>query len=661
MKDMQKSTYRPDIDGLRAIAVLSVAFYHYGATWLPGGFTGVDIFFVISGFLITSILRREIEAGEFSVLRFYDRRARRILPALLTVLAATMLAGWFLLMPGDYADLGESAAYAAFGLGNLFFYWNTGYFDQTADLHPLLHTWSLGVEEQFYLVWPVALLALFRLTKSAKGLAITGALVITGFAYAVFQTSLDPKAAFYLPHPRAWELGIGALLAFAPKIKGWAASEALRLGGVVLIAYSLLAVTSVSIFPGLNALYACLGAACLIWPSEAETKVGQLLSLRPVVAVGLISYSLYLWHWPVLVLYRHFNFMLTPTAQASVALLAVTLGLSFLSYRYVEVPARKHQAGPLRVLPVGIVSALAMGAAGVFAATAAGFPARIPTEMQKVSNLAQMWEWQCPQTITVEQTGRSHCAFGAPWESAAKRVVLWGDSNGEHLAPLVAAAAAPFDASILMLPGCSPAIGGPVQFAQPGFAPECALLHEDAMAILTSGAKIEAVVLSSLWVHWAPMLQGSGGDTEQGMRITSQGLEATIKAVSRPGRRLILVAGIPLMHSSITPMCSISGSKTIWRRECSLDDTTVTRSHFEARQRSTYEMIEEVSSNTATLGTIGVYPADGMCDQHLCGSTFNGEFVYRDPTHIRRNLSLETNDYLADIFGLKNAIAGALK
>lgn len=290
--------YRSDIDGLRAVAVLGVLVYHYGATWLPGGFTGVDVFFVISGFLITSILRREILAGEFSLLGFYDRRLRRIAPALFAVLLVSLVAGWFLLIPGDYADMAKSAAYSAGGLGNLYFFWNTGYFDQAADLQPMLHMWSLGVEEQFYFVWPPLLFLL--MTRLSSQRVVVGVLAIglaVAFAFAVWDVSVHPKAAFYLPHARAWELALGAILAFLPRIGNRLLSEVMVAAGLALIAWSYLVITSKDPFPGLNAAYACIGAALVIWPKSPTFFAGPL-SLRPMVWVGLISYSLYLWHWP---------------------------------------------------------------------------------------------------------------------------------------------------------------------------------------------------------------------------------------------------------------------------------------------------------------------------------------------------------------------------
>jgi peptidoglycan/LPS O-acetylase OafA/YrhL len=223
-----KHTYRPDIDGLRAIAVLSVLAYHYSAPLpyfpLPGGFTGVDVFFVISGFLITQILAADVEAGRFSVLRFYDRRIRRILPALLVMLATTLLAGKFLLMSGDYQALGVSAAASAFGVSNFFFLNHSGYFDRTSDLMPLLHTWSLAVEEQFYFIWPALLAFIAKRRSRADITAAMAVLVIVGLGASLIWRDYDAKAAFYLAVPRAWELALGGLLVFLPKLPARPAS-----------------------------------------------------------------------------------------------------------------------------------------------------------------------------------------------------------------------------------------------------------------------------------------------------------------------------------------------------------------------------------------------------------------------------------------------------
>jgi peptidoglycan/LPS O-acetylase OafA/YrhL len=241
--------YRPDIQGLRAIAVLAVIFFHYNSSWLPGGFAGVDVFFVISGYVITKSLTAHIDKHGFRfspyIKQFYRKRILRIFPALLVVLSATLVAGWFLLMPDEYLRLGASAALSSVGLGNVYFFRHTDYFDPAAEREPLLHMWSLGVEEQFYVVWPVLLFGLLWWSQRRNHrrlnviLALT-AIIVLGIAYSAFELTTNSAAAFYLPLPRAWELGVGALLTFLPSVRGRAASEIMGVLGIFLIAWSLL-------------------------------------------------------------------------------------------------------------------------------------------------------------------------------------------------------------------------------------------------------------------------------------------------------------------------------------------------------------------------------------------------------------------------------------
>lgn len=456
-----KLSYRPDIDGLRAVAVMGVLLYHYGATWLPGGFTGVDVFFVISGYLITSILRREIEAGEFSILGFYDRRIRRIVPALLVVLATTLAAGWFILMPGDYADLGASAAWAAAGLGNLYFYGNTGYFDQSSEMQPLLHTWSLGVEEQFYVVWPIALLIGLWVIKDRRVLTSLLTLgVVLAFAYAVRRIEYDPKGAFYLPHPRAWELAIGALLAFLPALASRWLSEAMGALGAALIAWSLFRISAAEAFPGINAAYACVGAALIIWP-KAANLVGRGLSFRPVVWIGLISYSLYLWHWPVLVLFRHYANGEVPTAGAAIALGVLSVCLASLSWHFVERPFRKPFGAPWRSVAVGVAGIAIVALAGNLITRSDGVPQRVPSTVLAMSGLDEMWDWDCKVKLTLWD--HESCFFGAPWGDAKHRAILWGDSHAEHWAPVIEAATQGNSTAYLLHTPCPAALGGSIE------------------------------------------------------------------------------------------------------------------------------------------------------------------------------------------------------
>lgn len=321
------SKYRPDVDGLRAISVLAVLIFHYdlGA---PGGFVGVDVFFVISGYVITMKIYAEMQRGEYTIAGFYDGRVRRILPAALLTIVTTLATGYFLLLPDEFTDLGNSAAYAAAGLANFWFWEVTGgYFDKSADMMPLLHMWSLGIEEQFYIVWPVLLALTIRFSgQSTRWIVAVLVLIIAGsFAASVSAVPGNAHSAFYLLPYRAWELALGALLAFAPAIQNRPASEALSVIGLGLIGYAIFGLTSTSAFPGANALWPCLGAALFMARPGVHVPVfNRLLSTRIPVFLGKISFSLYLWHWPLIVLGRQWapGGVLSLPGQLSIGLLA---------------------------------------------------------------------------------------------------------------------------------------------------------------------------------------------------------------------------------------------------------------------------------------------------------------------------------------------------
>lgn len=349
---MKPDTYRPDIDGLRAVAVGAVILYHLSSRLAPGGYVGVDIFFVISGFLITGIIKREIEAGTFSFRQFYARRIRRIVPALLLVIVATLAAGYVLLLPRDLADLARSTRWATFGASNFYFWSETGYFAPAAEGMPLLHTWSLGVEEQFYLVWPLLLVLATPLLRRLRvpGLWLVALIVAVSLAYAISLASDVPDELFYSPFARAWELGLGAALAYAPALARRPVGVGLDIGGLLGIA---VAVWLPALPALINVALACISAAALLYPRAAPTLVGHGLALPPVVFLGKISYSLYLWHWPILVLYRHYYAFEAFSLRAQLAYLGVTLVAAILSWRLVEVPFRSWRAPPVRTLAVG--------------------------------------------------------------------------------------------------------------------------------------------------------------------------------------------------------------------------------------------------------------------------------------------------------------------
>lgn len=337
--------YRPDIDGLRALAVLAVVLYHAGFHF-PGGYVGVDVFFVISGFLITGLILRDLRHERFSILDFWERRARRILPALAVVVLFTLVVGYFLLLPKDFRDCGARIVALAACASNVKFWLETGYFQPAAEQMPLLHTWSLSLEEQFYLIIPVLAWVLFRIGKSRWVFWVLLVLGVGSFVLSAFGVYRDPAATFYLLPARAWELVVGSLVAFAYPVASYALRSAMSWVGLAGILLPILLYSAETRFPGLTAAPPVLGTALLIWAGLRNSATDRLpivqrcFCLRPFVAVGLISYSLYLWHWPLFA----FNQYLSIWAESRgvrFGLLVVSFGLAWLSYRYVEQPFRK--------------------------------------------------------------------------------------------------------------------------------------------------------------------------------------------------------------------------------------------------------------------------------------------------------------------------------
>ena len=452
--------YRADIDGLRAVAVVLVVLFHIGfrpapavLTWIadhvspavasriglgvPGGFVGVDIFFVISGFLIGGILLREQATGTFSIIRFYERRIRRILPALLAVLLFTLIAGYAALLPYEFRELGVSVVAAIFSASNFFFLRHSGYFEPSALSKPLLHTWSLAVEEQFYLVFPLLLLGLHR-TRRVVMRASIALLALASFVFSVYQLHARPDAAFYLPLARGWELLLGVLVAMnvAPAPRSQRLRDAASLLGLGLIAVAALLLTTATPFPGPAALLPCVGAALIIYAGiSGPSLVGKWLSIQPVVFVGLISYSLYLWHWPILLAnkYEYFSFL----RLNSWWLLLLMFGVATLSWRFIEQPFRAGRFKPgRRMLFAGAAVAVSIvSAIGLWAYRSNGAPQRFPAALLGMAAY--------PERGSSDPQWDNGCfIYGDHWrlnpaclqaKAGGLNLLLLGDSHAAHL------------------------------------------------------------------------------------------------------------------------------------------------------------------------------------------------------------------------------------
>lgn len=428
--------YRADVDGLRAVAILAVLFFHAGIG-MPGGYVGVDIFFVISGYLITRLIFKDLDRDRFSIVEFWERRVRRILPPLAVVILATAVGGWFLLTPFDYKDLAETILAQALLVSNIYFWKQSGYFARDAEQMPLLHTWSLAVEEQFYLFFPFLLLAVSRFCRRRLVPVIVG---IGGFSFllSVYCSYRHQQVNFYLLPTRAWELLIGALLAAIPALGGrrWV-GEVVSAVGLVAMLVAIFFYGDNPRFPGLAAVLPCGGAALIIWANgQRLTWVGKLLALRPVVFIGLISYSLYLWHWPMLVLHRHWAFD-APSRRHRLLVILLSVLATIISWRFVERPVRERiifKTRP-RVFAFAGVTAAVFLATGIGIYMSDGVPQRLSVEAQRYA--AAVKDRGFENEIDLEEAQRGELVeLGNGDKSRPVNLVVWGDSHAMAAMPV---------------------------------------------------------------------------------------------------------------------------------------------------------------------------------------------------------------------------------
>lgn len=396
--------YRADIDGLRAIAVLTVVGFHAGVPFLGGGFAGVDVFFVISGFLIAGVIAEHQARGDYSLAGFWERRIRRIFPALMVMLAITSAAALFLLLPQDLVEYGQSMGAALLSVANLFFWQHTDYFATNDYARPLLHTWSLGVEEQFYLVFPLFMLLAAKLFP--RGLRpVLAVLGIASLISGIMLAKSHPVVAFYMPFTRAWELLIGVLLAlYRPSLPDIRLRNAAGVTGVAMILAACLLFDKETPWPGFAALLPSLGAALVIL-SEGGIA-GRLLATRPMVWFGLISYSLYLWHWPLLTFQR----LIWPSPWLAALAVLLSIGAAALSLRWVERPFRGSAfLKQWQVFAAGAAAIVVLGGLAAAMSMTQGLPQRFDARSQKIAHF---------QTVRSRGTYRSETCF----MSAARRV-----------------------------------------------------------------------------------------------------------------------------------------------------------------------------------------------------------------------------------------------
>jgi peptidoglycan/LPS O-acetylase OafA/YrhL len=636
-------SYRRDIDGLRSLAVLPVVFNHAGFAAFPGGFVGVDIFFVISGFLITGILMREISETRFSIVSFYERRLRRILPALAVVLLTCLVAGWFILLPDQYRALGKSTAATLFFSSNIWFWRGAAdYFGSGVQLEPLLHTWSLAVEEQFYVFFPLVLWGLAGWSRRVSIIVVLS-LSIASFLLSVWATRAAPISNFYLTPTRVWELGLGALLALGafPTLRARVLREAVAATGLALIAGSVVLMTDATPFPGLTALPACAGAVALIWAgSHGPSFGGRLLSLPPLVGMGLISYSLYLWHWPILVgarLTEGTSELPLPTATACVLAAFV---LAWTSWRFVERPFRGRRGG------------LALSRAGVFALSGAasasllcaafgilllkGISARLPEDVRLAYRAAvsrDALDVRCMQ----EGDQDAACSLGAA--NRPPEIVVWGDSHAGAMLPGIDAWLKSGDKSAVAFTktACAPLLG--VWRVDQGIQHRCDAHNARVLDWITAQEGVTRVILVSRWAlltegtrqtgeEGAPALLAVSGQAPQGLAsnpgLVAQGLEGVVSHLRERGIEVTILDSVPEIGFSVP--------EAIARLEAfgMSPPSAPSRSAFDHRNARAESILTDVSSR---YGSHLVRVADVMCATD-CQIAVDGRALYRDDDHL---------------------------
>ncbi|MGI3902458.1 MAG: acyltransferase family protein [Janthinobacterium lividum] len=646
---------------MRAVSVALVFAFHLGL--IGGGFIGVDVFFVISGCLITGIIHAGIEEGRFTFKDFYERRARRILPALLTMIVATTVGGYILLYPGDYETFGRSALYALAGLSNIFFLNHTGYFDLPSQNMPLLHTWSLGVEEQLYVLWPAILIVGHRIFGGSRPAwrSFLSAIVAASFVAALVEVSRDPKAAFYLPFTRGWELALGGLLVFLPRVSGRIA-VALPPVGLMLIAASAVFLKPSDPFPGLNALPPVIGALLILCSGQAI--VGRLLGrLAPL---GRISYSLYLWHWPIIVYWRVYLNGAPLTGLDMMVIVGLATGVSILSYAFIEQPFRRMRLRP--VLLLALTAEIAVAAIIVPIVRTTGFPGRIPASAQALGSSDMMWAWQCPESKdigllgwpSIAQTAPS-CIAGSSWEHARHHALLWGDSNAEAIFPLLDLAASRQDTSIILVNPCPAIIHQGVAQRywpeEPKYNDYCEANRNAVLKYLDNGSvKIDVIVIASSWTNTSHLLVSHANDRpdeSKHLDVLREGFADLLPRI-KDHRRVIVFGDIPKWNIGYPVPCVLA-KIALPRRACDTDVSSIPMTLFDRIEKPPHDILR---SAAAIAGVTSYNPEDYLCDADRCVTQVNGEFIYRDGDHLRRNLSHDTLARLVELMNLEPLFRG---
>lgn len=673
-----KINYSPEIDGLRAIAVLSVIIFHAGAEQVSGGFVGVDIFYVISGYLITKIILVALEKDKFTFSEFYVRRIKRLLPAALFMVVTVVAFGVVILTPDKYVELSKSAICSNLFMANVWFMNNSGYFDLSAEISPLVHMWSLSVEEQFYLLFPFMLFISYRIS-GIKGIKFFIFSILTiSFILSVTLSRHFPNFSFYMLPTRAWELGFGASLTILPSLKSnnKSLASAISLAGMALIIYGFIYITHNDIYPGHLALFPVMGTTLVIYSlASNNTVVKTALTLRPLLFLGKISYSAYLWHWPIIVYYRIYINQQGFDIYELLSLILISIFAGYLSWRYIEERYRYKKYSNSKVYTISLCATIfAISLPGVVYFLE-GLPVRISESEIAITDENLMWEWPCTERRQIfPEIPTKYCVIGAPWENASKKGMVWGDSHSQHWAQLLHYEALNKNISLVIAPlGCPPYLNSMyVKEHYPefhNFTEVCTLRNSLSLKWLKDNETVSIVIMAAAWSGHARMLYTdeqlanksnsslSEKDADVGASLSEPAFRQLLLDL---GDKEILILGDIPRPNKILNDCAISEISNLIRSNC--DDSIY--KHLNSKSvlswhRSSNRVLISMADEFENIRTI--IPSDSLCDSKSCQTYINNELIYKDGNHIRRNLSSDTAKLFSEKIGLHEYFSSILR
>lgn len=620
--------YRAEIDGLRALAVLPVIFFHAGFSFFSGGYVGVDIFFVISGYLITSIILDEIDAKKFNIINFYERRARRILPALFFILLLTTVVGWLWLLPNEYRQYSQSLIGVVTFTSNIFFYLTGGYFGASNELKPLIHTWSLSVEEQFYLLFPIFLLLIARARNKLKNM-ILWILVILSLLFAQWQSTRDTGFNYLLLPSRFWELAVGSLIAMhlmysdLQITRKWL-KDVLSIIGALLVLISIIFFDNDTPFPSVYTVLPVAGVSLIILFADNTTLMARYLSYRPVVQIGLISYSAYLWHQVLFSMIRHRSAN-EPEQITFVYLSVLTLVLAYLTWRFIEQPFRnKTQFNRRAIFGMASGGIIFFGFFGYAGHIKDGFKSRLPADVATVhitrEHEQSLRNAGCP--LNGKSIDLAECKQGIV--DSPDQVALVGDSHAAALVKTIAELAKTQQFSFLPLVHSSCPLNFSISIHEGSLEEQYCAEYQQALKRLVLGSDVSTVIVHSRYDFVGQTSLSSKQQLQLEQHVSA------IKEILSANKKVILIYPIPVYSTHISDYMA----KNLWFYGGTLPKVTLSTTVFEQR-------IKQVTSAYDAIGDlknlIRVKPKNALCEKiqpGICVTEFRGQPLYFDDDHL---------------------------